>query len=30
MGEDDPHQGIDYDYAIVSIKPQDVDYEVPM
>ena len=30
MGTEDPNAGLDYDYGIVSIKPQDVDYECPM
>ena len=30
MNEVDPNKDIDYDYAIISIKPQDVDYELPM
>jgi hypothetical protein len=29
-GYTDPNVEIDYDYGIVSIKPQDVDYECPM
>ena len=30
MGTEDPNADIDYDYGIVSIKPQDVDHECPM
>ena len=30
MGTVDPNAGLDYDYGIVSIKPQDVDQECPM
>lgn len=30
MGNTDPNEEIDYDYGIVSIKPQDCDYELPM
>ena len=30
MGNKDPNADIDYDYGIVSIKPQDCDYELPM
>jgi hypothetical protein len=30
MGNKDPNSDIDYDYGIVSIKPQDCDYELPM
>ena len=26
----DPHKDLDYDYGIVSVKPQDADYETPM
>ena len=26
----DPHKDLLYDYAIVSVKPQDVNYELPM
>lgn len=26
----DPNKDIDYDWGIISIKPQDVDYEIPM
>ena len=27
---EDPAKDIEYDYGIVSVKPQDVDYELPM
>ena len=30
MGTLDPHSEIDYDYAIIWVKPQDVDFECPM
>lgn len=30
MGNKDPNADIDYDYGIISIKPQDCDYELPM
>ena len=30
MGNVDPNKDIDYDYGIISIKAQDVDYELPM
>ena len=30
IGNTDPNADIDYDYGIVSVKPQDVDYETPM
>lgn len=30
MGNKDPNGEIDYDFGIVSIKPQDCDYELPM
>ena len=30
MGTADPNADLDYDFGIVSIKPQDVDYECPM
>ena len=30
MGNSDPNSEIDYDYGIISIKSQDVDYELPM
>ncbi len=30
MGSTDVHADIDYDYGIISVKPQDVDYEIPM
>ena len=26
----DPHAEMDYDYGIVSVKPQDVNHELPM
>ncbi len=26
----DPHAELEYDYGIVSVKPQDVDIETPM
>ena len=29
-GMPDPHKDLDYDYGIVSVKPQDADYETPM
>ena len=29
-GFEDPNKDVDYDYGIVSVKPQDVDYETPM
>ena len=29
-GFEDPNKEIDYDYGIVSVKPQDVDFETPM
>lgn len=29
-GMPDPHKDLDYDWGIVSVKPQDVDYECPM
>lgn len=29
-GMEDPNKDIDYDYGIVSIKPQDDDHETPM
>ncbi len=29
-GMEDPNKDVDYDYGIVSVKPQDVDYETPM
>ena len=30
MGTTDPNADVDYDYGIVSIKPQDVENECPM
>ncbi|KRX08564.1 hypothetical protein PPERSA_13045 [Pseudocohnilembus persalinus] len=30
MGNEDPNKDIDYDYGVVSIKPQDLDHEIPM
>lgn len=30
MGNTDVYADIDYDYGIISIKPQDCDYELPM
>jgi len=30
MGNTDPNADVDYDYGIISIKPQDCDYELPM
>ena len=30
MGTEDPNKDIDYKYAIISVKPQDVDHELPM
>jgi hypothetical protein len=30
MGDKNPNADIDYDYGIVSIKPQDCEYELPM
>ncbi len=30
MGNTDPNADIDYDYGIISVKFQDVDYELPM
>ena len=30
MGTTDPNADLDYDYGIVSIKPQDCDFECPM
>ena len=30
MGTTDPNANLDYDFGIVYIKPQDVDYECPM
>jgi len=29
-GVEDPDKDVDYEWGIVSIKPQDVDYELPM
>jgi hypothetical protein len=26
----DPNKDVDYDYGIISVKPQDVDHETPM
>ncbi len=30
MGTKDPNADVDYDYGIISVKPQDVDNELPM
>lgn len=30
MGQTDPNASLNYDYGIVSVKPQDVDIETPM
>jgi hypothetical protein len=30
IGNTDPNADVDYDYGIVSVKPQDVDHETPM
>ena len=30
MGQEDPNKDIAYDYGIISVKPQDVDHELPM
>ena len=30
MGNKDPNAHIDYDYGIISVKRQDVDFETPM
>lgn len=30
MGNTDPNAEVDYDWGIVSIKPQSVEYELPM
>lgn len=30
QGEEDEHKNVDYDFGIISIKPQGVDYELPM
>lgn len=30
MGNEDPSKEIDYDYGIISIKPQNCDHELPM
>ena len=30
MGEEDPHSQLDYEWGVVSIKPSDVDHELPM
>ena len=30
LGGKDPNAGKDYDYGIISVKRQDVDYEMPM
>ena len=30
MGNIDPNKEIDYDYGVVSIKPQSVNFEIPM
>jgi hypothetical protein len=30
MGNQDPNQVVDYDYGIISVKPQNENYELPM
>ena len=30
MGNTDPNKEFDYDWGVVSIKAQDIDYEIPM
>ena len=30
MGNVDPNKDIDYDFGIISVKPQDVPHETPM
>ena len=30
MGEEDVHANLDYEWGVVSVKPSDVDYELPM
>lgn len=30
MGNVDPNKSIDYDWGVVSIKPQNLDHEIPM
>jgi hypothetical protein len=30
MGNEDPNKGCEYEYGIISVKPQDSDYELPM
>lgn len=30
MGSSDPHRDVDYDYGIISVKPQDKPQELPM
>ena len=30
MGNEDPNKDIDYDYGVVSVKPQDIGSEIPM
>jgi len=30
MSTSDPHAGVDYEYGIISVKPQDEDRELPM
>ena len=30
MGNEDPNKAIDYEYGIISVKPQNCDYELPM
>lgn len=30
MNNIDPNEQIDYEYGIISVKPQNVDYELPM
>lgn len=30
MNNEDPNKDIDYEYGIISVKPQSKDYELPM
>lgn len=30
MSTQDPNKEVEYDYGIISVKPQDVDHEIPM
>ncbi len=30
MGNKDPNEEVDYEYGIISVKPQNTDYELPM